>query len=89
MLGCTHYPLLREVIGAVMGDDVALVDSAEAVAAVACERSGAIRGAGRGEPDRCYVTDAGGAFAEVAERFLGAPIDRLEQVELAQHDAPA
>ena len=26
VLGCTHYPLLREVIGAVMGPDVTLID---------------------------------------------------------------
>ncbi len=32
ILGCTHYPLLRAVLGRVAGDDVALVDSAEAIA---------------------------------------------------------
>jgi glutamate racemase len=29
VLGCTHYPLLREAIGRVAGDGVALVDSAQ------------------------------------------------------------
>ncbi len=82
VLGCTHYPLLRGVIGRVMGPEVTLVDSAEAVAAVAEQRSAALERAGRGEPDRCFVTDAGGAFAEVAGRFLGAPIERLEEVAL-------
>src|SRR5437588_300629 len=32
ILGCTHYPLLREVIGRVVGDRVTLVDSAEVTA---------------------------------------------------------
>jgi len=32
ILGCTHYPLLRDVIQRVVGDAVALVDSAEALA---------------------------------------------------------
>jgi len=89
VLGCTHYPLLAGVIAAVMGDGVTLVDSAAAVAAVAGERSRAIRRSGRAEPDRFFVTDAGGAFGEVARRFLGAPVERLEQVSLAGADAPA
>jgi glutamate racemase len=32
ILGCTHYPLLREAIARTVGDEVALVDSAESVA---------------------------------------------------------
>jgi glutamate racemase len=32
ILGCTHYPLLRDVIQRVVGDAVKLVDSAEATA---------------------------------------------------------
>src|SRR5262249_11602969 len=32
VLGCTHYPLLKWVIGSTMGDGVTLVDSAEATA---------------------------------------------------------
>jgi glutamate racemase len=32
ILGCTHYPLLREVIQRVAGNSVTLVDSAEAIA---------------------------------------------------------
>jgi glutamate racemase len=32
VLGCSHYPLLKEEIRAVLGPDVALVDSAEGIA---------------------------------------------------------
>lgn len=32
VLGCTHYPLIRPLLGEVLGPDVALVDSGEAVA---------------------------------------------------------
>ena len=32
ILGCTHYPLLREVLQTVMGSDVTLIDSAKEVA---------------------------------------------------------
>ena len=33
VLGCTHYPLLKESIARVTGPEVALVDSAETCAA--------------------------------------------------------
>jgi len=85
VLGCTHYPLLREIIGEVMGMNVALVDSAESVAAdvatcfVADPSLAADPDAS--EPEHhFYVTDAPAPFQRVAERFLGRPISRLEQV---------
>jgi len=32
IMGCTHYPVLKEVIQKVVGDDITLVDSAESIA---------------------------------------------------------
>jgi glutamate racemase len=87
VLGCTHYPLLRPTIAAVMGDGVALVDSAEAVAAEVADRL-------RDEPELAaaatdppreshfFVTDAPAPFEAVAERFLGSPVRRLERASL-------
>src|SRR5215831_365938 len=46
ILGCTHYPLLRAALRGVMGDDVALVSSADETAVVVYESllaSGALR----------------------------------------------
>jgi glutamate racemase len=85
VLGCTHYPLLREIIGEVMGPAVRLVDSAESVAAdvATCLESTPELAAepGAGDPEHhFYVTDAPGPFQQVAERFLGRPLTRLEQV---------
>jgi len=37
LLGCTHYPLLRPVIGAAIGEGVAIVDSATATASALAE----------------------------------------------------
>ena len=37
LLGCTHYPLLRPLIAAVVGDRVAIVDSATATASALAE----------------------------------------------------
>jgi glutamate racemase len=85
VLGCTHYPLLRESIEEVMGLNVKLIDSAEAVAAdVAATLKSAPRLAAdprTREPEHhFFVTDAPAPFQQVAERFLGRSIARLEQV---------
>jgi glutamate racemase len=78
VLGCTHFPVLKNVIARVVGDDVVLVDSAattaEAVAQLLAEcglaRSGKLQ-----EPHRFLATDAPDRFARVGENFLGSPID--------------
>ena len=84
VLGCTHYPILRETIGAVMGSGVALVDSAEPVAEEVGTRLRALgRDPGIGKGSRhFFVTDNWERFQEVGARFLGHPIDRPELVDI-------
>jgi len=88
VLGCTHYPLLREVIGETMAPGVALVDSAESVAAEVGDwlsrHAGlaAPPGSGGAEGHHFFVTDAPAPFVAVAERFLGRPIPRLERARI-------
>jgi glutamate racemase len=93
VLGCTHYPLLRKVIGEAIGTGVTLIDSAEATAAAVRSRliaSGQLpkRGAAGGERDgtgdHFYVTDSSERFREVGSRFLGRRIERLELVDLSE-----
>lgn len=73
ILGCTHYPLLAEVIGAYLGDGVTLIDSGKVCADAAAER---LRGAGqlaeraRGTC-RYFVSDSTEDFARLASVFLG------------------
>jgi glutamate racemase len=78
VLGCTHFPVLKQVIAEAIGPDVVLVDSAATVAA-AVERqlrqSGIQRTEGATASRRYLVTDAPERFARVGEIFLGAPID--------------
>ncbi len=79
VLGCTHYPLLRETIGQVIGRSVQLVDSAESVAGEVRERLQREPGLAAGPSPggvkhRFFVTDVPGPFQQVAERFLGRPI---------------
>lgn len=83
VLGCTHYPLLRDVIrdraDAHSPIPITVVDSAEATARELAELL-ADRGMGReGEGElRLRVTDLPERFTEEASRFLGASLEGLE-----------
>jgi glutamate racemase len=89
VLGCTHYPLLRPLLGRVareiFGHDVVLVDSAATMAASAhdeLERLGLLRPeAAAAGTLQCYVTDDA-RIDEVASRFLGRKLERAIRVDL-------
>ncbi len=85
VLGCTHYPLLKSVIGSVVGRDVRLIDSAAETAAetasVLRER-GITHTATNAARYRFIASDAPEQFLRVGQRFLGASIDRVETVTL-------
>ena len=86
VLGCTHYPLLRNTIASSIGPDVQLVDSAESVASEVGRRleEAGIRMAEADSPPyrKFFVTDSPEPFRNVAERFLGRPVELLEQVRI-------
>jgi glutamate racemase len=90
VLGCTHYPLLRDVIVRVSrdlsGHEIHVVDSANAMAESAGEALGSSvldQANRRTEPGRleCYAT-ATSRLDELAPRFLGEPISHFELVDL-------
>jgi glutamate racemase len=81
VLGCTHYPLLKGVISAVMGDGVELVDSAEETAAEVksvLASGGLLSGRRSGGRIEVFLSDIPSTFRAVGERFLGRPIERVE-----------
>ena len=86
VLGCTHYPLLRDVIFRVAaelaGRPIAVVDSATAMAEAAREALGTAvtRATSAGRLD-CFATDIS-RLEELAPRFLGEPLDGFELVDL-------
>jgi len=87
ILGCTHFPLLRESIQAVVSDDVSLVDSASTTAAVVAEElhSTESERANTGDGDlRFLATDGVSRFARVGGQFLDQPlaVDEIELVDL-------
>lgn len=81
VLGCTHYPLLKEALGEVMGPEVALIDSAEATAeALRPHLAGAARE--DAPAHRLFVTDSAPGFATAARRLLGREAVELELIDL-------
>jgi len=98
VLGCTHYPILRNVISETLGSSVRLIDSGEATAGVVesiLKTSGLSHDDSSDlyrerhlcdDLDHFYVTDAAQRFARVAERFLGSAPSILEAVEIWGHD---
>jgi glutamate racemase len=98
VLGCTHYPILRDLIGEIIGKEVPLIDSGDAaarevqtllessdLASVMPEQEIRERQL-CDDLDHFYVTDAAERFAKVAERFLGTAPSVLEAVEVWGHD---
>jgi glutamate racemase len=84
VLGCTHYPLLKRTLRSVLGDGVALVDSAEETAKLVAVKLESTENFRRGRPGvpRFFVTDVPVRFEKVGGAFLGAPLHAVEQVDL-------
>ena len=80
VLGCTHYPLLKPLIGEIVGRSVRLIDSAEETAADARRMLAAHDlSAGDGEGDyRFIASDDPQQFLTLGRRFLGSAIERVE-----------
>jgi len=88
VLGCTHYPLLKEIISRVMGRDVVLIDSAEETSLevrdyLACE--GRLRDQELGG-DQFHVTDSPSRFTDIGRIFLGRRLERVTQVNVTEGD---
>lgn len=85
ILGCTHYPVLKETIRGVLGDGAVLIDSGEEAARVVdilLSETGARASAGRSGEVRFLVTDDPERFVRVGERFFGRPLERVDKVDL-------
>ena len=84
VLGCTHYPLLKDVIGQVAGEAVTLVDSADETALVVQESLLAMNmccDMPLIPQFRFLVSDAPTTFEKVGQRFLGHVMNEAEWVD--------
>ena len=85
VLGCTHYPLLKPLLGDLLGPGVALIDSAQEtareLAEILAERGLATTRSGDGD-HRWAATDDVARFARIGALFTGRPVADVELVEL-------
>ena len=82
ILGCTHYPLLKDVIGRVMGKGVMLVDSAREVAKEAgliLDASGLRNGSAGKKRHKFFVSDEPKRFVKLGGRFLRQRIECVKK----------
>ncbi len=83
VLGCTHYPILKESIQKVVGDNIVLIDSAEAVTQQLYEILPDKENEGTGE-DHFFVSDNEEKFRQIASRILNTKISKLIKVNLGE-----
>ena len=80
VLACTHYPLLKGVLGRVLGSEVKLVDSSEACAAAL--QGSELNRIEKGEL-KIFLTDEPGSFLDRVETFLGqGAVSSLQRIQL-------
>ena len=89
VLGCTHYPLLSQVIGNFMGPDVKLINTGAAcarqVAAMLKKRDG-LNSSDHVGTRRYFASDSAADFAALASIFLGRDITgAVEQVDITKY----
>lgn len=90
ILGCTHYPLLRKLIGDIMGDKVRLVNPAYETSMVLkkllADQHMENQGGTKEEfPYRFYVSDAAEKFKEFANSILPYDVKRTKQINLEEY----
>jgi glutamate racemase len=87
ILGCTHYPLLKNTIQKVLGDNVRLIDSGVETAitvAKILEDKKMLANPDQIAKNKFYLSDMPYKFQEIAERFLERTIPHVETVNFEQ-----
>lgn len=91
VLGCTHYPLLRNMIGKLMGDGVTLVNPAYETA-VSLGELLEEKGLAAGNENRYasemydfYVSDAAEKFKKFANSILPFRIENISQINIEEY----
>ena len=88
VLGCTHYPLIADVIQKIIGSNVTLIDagaeSARATRALLSER-GQLESGGAGE-SRYFTSDRVDGFERLASLFLGEDITgQVQKIDISRY----
>ncbi len=85
ILGCTHYPVLINVIRQVVGNSVQLIDSGEAASLLVkdlLQENNLLSNEKEAGRRDFFVSDLPSKFKSIAEIFLGSEIETLIKVDL-------
>ncbi len=92
VLGCTHYPLIKQLLNRVTPGHVSIVDSADSTAQAVASHLGQLvptpvsdAGERRAAPRmKFFATDSTEKFKRLGERFLGHSIAEVQHVDLKE-----
>ena len=89
ILGCTHYPLLKKIIGEILGDGVTLIDSGAAAADFARDElatKGLLSDKKENGSVRYFVSDITEGFSKLGGMFLNKEITRaVERIDIEKY----
>ncbi len=89
ILGCTHYPLLKDVIGKIAGSGVKLVDPGAELAEYAKDylvKNNLTATKRLDEQYKYFISDSVENFTTLANRFLGKNIDEnIEKIDIEKY----
>jgi glutamate racemase len=86
VLGCTHYPLLKNLLAQVAGPSIQLIDSAEQTARTVGRRLRELHleaPAKTPVTHRYFVSDAPEKFEKIGQRFLGETLPGVQRVDIS------
>lgn len=84
ILGCTHYPLLKNSIQKVIGKKIKIIDSATAVATAVqnlLEKKDILKKSGKSKYE-FFVSDDPDKFKKLGSKFFSSNINKVTKVEL-------
>lgn len=85
ILGCTHYPLLRDTIHEVMGDNISIISSGDETArevSVILEYQQTFYNGLRQPKHRFYATGDQFLFEQIANAWFGNPVAYIDAISL-------
>ncbi|MCH5303819.1 MAG: glutamate racemase, partial [Ruminococcus sp.] len=86
ILGCTHYPIIKDAISSVMGSDITLIDSGKETAIYAAKilkENDLLNDSSEIGTSEFYVSDTPDGFENIASVFLGENVShKVEQINI-------
>ncbi len=85
VLGCTHYPIMKKTIQSVVGRDVSLISSGDAIAKTVyqhLQNNQLMAGENITPTESFYISDYPQKFNELGSQFLGRPLTNLQHIQL-------